>query len=157
MAERLAIPKQNLHNQLQLAELPDEVIAAFAEPGDIKVRHGMRLAPLIKDERYRGAVLAAAEVLAAEQQALRNSGTGRIEGSKVFERLVAASLIARPKSAAKALASISSASGREIGQILSDTKAKGITINVNPKGQASIDEILDALRMTLERAKFARS
>jgi ParB family chromosome partitioning protein len=156
MAERLAIPKQNLHNQLQLAELPDEVIAAFAEPGDIKVRHGMRLAPMIKDERYREVVLATAKVLAAEQQALGKSGAGKIEGSKVFERLVAAGLVARPKPAAKAHASISSSSGREIGQVLSDSKAKGITIKVHPKGHASIDEILDALRITLERAKFAR-
>ena len=152
----MAIPKQNLHNQLQLAELPDEVIAAFAEPGDIKVRHGMRLAPLIKDERYRGAVLAAAEVLAEEQKALREAGSARIEGSKVCERLATASLVARSKPAAKTHPSVSTASGREIGQILSDTKAKGITINVKPKGPASIDEIMAALRLTLERAKFAR-
>src|SRR3546814_2546472 len=46
MAERLAIPKQHLHNLLQLAALPDEVVSAFAEPRDMKVRHGMRLSPL---------------------------------------------------------------------------------------------------------------
>src|SRR3546814_10662402 len=31
MAERLAITKQNLHHLLQLAELPDEVVSAFAD------------------------------------------------------------------------------------------------------------------------------
>jgi ParB family transcriptional regulator, chromosome partitioning protein len=157
MADRLGIPKQNLHNLLQLAELPDALIAAFAEPGDIKVRHGMRLAPLIKDPRYHDAVLAAADIIAGEQQSLRETGADKIEGSKVCERLAAATTPAKAPPRAKSKLAVTTASGKEVGQILADTKAKGITININPKGSASIDEILDALRSTLEHAKFTRS
>src|SRR3546814_4131850 len=86
MAERLAIPKQNLHNLLQLAELPDEVVSAFADPGDLKVRHGMRLSPLLKDDRYRDAILAEAALIIAEQEKLQATGADKIEGSKVCER-----------------------------------------------------------------------
>src|SRR3546814_16477164 len=85
MAERLAIPKQNLHNLLQLAELPDEVVSAFAEPGDLKVRHGMRLSPLIKDERYRDAILGEAAIIADEQNELPAAGADNTEGSKVCD------------------------------------------------------------------------
>ena len=46
---------------------------------------------------------------------------------------------------------------KEIGQVLADTRAKGITININPKGAASVDEILEALRPVIEHAKFIRS
>jgi ParB family chromosome partitioning protein len=158
MADRLAIPKQNLHNLLQLAELPDEVVAAFAEAGDLKVRHGMRLSPLLKDERHRDHIIAEALVVAQEQQALKDRGGDKIEGSKVCERLAAVALQTRtqPKATARTKPALTGASGKEIGQILADTKAKGITININPKGAASTDEILAALRPIIENAKFGR-
>lgn len=156
MAERLAIPKQNLHNLLQLAELPDEVVAAFAEPGDLRVRHGMRLSPLLKNEQHRAAVISAALALRDEQQRLKDVG-GKIEGIKVCERLVAAA--AKPaaaKPASRAKPALTAVSGKEIGRILADTRTKGITININPNGAASVDEILEALRPAIESAKFNR-
>src|SRR3546814_20405443 len=114
MAERLAIPKQNLHNLLQLAELPDEVVSAFAEPGDLKVRHGMRLSPLIKDERYRDAILGEAAIIAAEQKELLAAGAEKIEGSKVCERLAAAVTPSRPAPSPKAKPAPTAASGKAI-------------------------------------------
>ncbi|MDE8654704.1 ParB/RepB/Spo0J family partition protein [Novosphingobium album (ex Liu et al. 2023)] len=159
MAERLAIPKQNLHNLLQLAELPDEVVAAFAEPGDLKVRHGMRLSPLLKNEQHRDAIVSAALALHAEQQALKDAGSDKIEGIKVCERLAAAatSPATSRKPLARAKPALTAASGKEIGQVIADTRAKGITININPKGAASVDEILEALRPAIEGAKFSRN
>lgn len=156
MAQRLAVPKQNLHNLLQLAELPDEVVSAFADPGDLKVRHGMRLSPLLKDERYRDNILAEAVNVAGEQTALRASGADKIEGSRVCERLVAAAQPPRAKPVARSKHALTAVSGKEIGQVLSDTRAGGITINIRPKEGASIEEILAALRPVLEGAKFAR-
>lgn len=159
MADRLAIPKQNLHNLLQLAELPDEVVAAFAEPGDVKVRHGMRLSPLLKNEQYRDAIISAAVALRAEQQALKDAGSDKIEGIKVCERLAAAAATpaVSKKSPPRAKPALTAASGKEIGQIVADTRAKGITININPKGAASVEEILEALRPAIESAKFSRN
>lgn len=156
MAERLAISKQNLHNLLQLAELPEEVVSAFAEAADLKVRHGMRLSPILKDPRHRDAVIAEAKLIANEQQDLHSAGLPRIEGSRVCERLAAVSAQTKAKPTAKSKPALTVAGGREIGQILADTKAKGITININPKGTTSVDEILDALRAVVENAKFMR-
>lgn len=155
MAERLAIPKQNLHNLLQLAELPDEVVNAFADPADIKVRYGMRLSPLLKSDN-RDVIISEAMTVSAEQEALKVAGGEKIEGAKVLERLTAAvTLNAVPKQpVAKAKPTLMAASGKEIGQILSDSKSKGMTINIKPKSAASVDEILEALRPTIERAKF---
>ncbi|HEX7855216.1 MAG TPA: ParB/RepB/Spo0J family partition protein [Sphingobium sp.] len=157
MAERLAIPKQNLHNLLQLAELPDEVVAAFAEPADVKVRHGMRLSPLLKDAERRDPILAAANDIATEQSNLRDAGSPKIEGSRVCERLVAAATAPRTMvSPTRTKAVVMAASGREVGQILSDTKTKGMTLSINPKGGSSVDEILEALRPIIENARFNR-
>ncbi|MCX7283853.1 MAG: ParB/RepB/Spo0J family partition protein [Novosphingobium sp.] len=156
MAERLAIPKQNLHNLLQLAELPDAVIAAFSEPGDIKVRHGMRLSPLLKDERYRGNILTAALEIAEEQESLKASGGPRIEGSRVCERLATAAQRQTSAGKPKSKPVVTTASGNVLGEVLSNTKAKGITIQINPKESASVDEILEALRPIFEGARFSR-
>lgn len=156
MAERLAIPKQNLHNLLQLAELPDEVISAFASPADLKIRHGMRLSPLLKDPQRRDAIIGAALLLAQEQRALKQSGADKIDGSKVCERLVAAINAPRTKAAAKPKTVLTSSSGREIGKILTDTRAKGITFCINPQDGASVEEILDAVRPAIENARFLR-
>jgi ParB family chromosome partitioning protein len=153
MADRLAIPKQNLHNLLQLAELPDEVVAAFAQPADLKVRHGMRLSPLVKDDRHRDAIIARALEIAAEQATLKDAGREKIDGSRVCEQLAGAALPTKARPNAKSVPSVTTSSGREIGQVLSDTRAKGITININPRGEASVDEILEALRPVIEKAK----
>lgn len=53
-------------------------------------------------------------------------------------------------------ARINAASGSRICDVLADTKAKGITININPKVTTSVDDILEALRPVLENAKSAR-
>lgn len=156
MAERLAIPKQNLHNLLQLAELPDEVVSAFADPADLKIRHGMRLSPLLKDPAYRDAIISAALSLAQEQRSLKESGADKIDGSKVCERLVAAATAPRTKTATKPKTMLTSSSGREIGKILTDTRAKGFTVNINPQSGTSIEEILEALRPAIENARFLR-
>lgn len=157
MADRLAISRQNLHNLLQLAELPDDVISAFADPGDLKVRHGMRLSPLLKDERYRDTIIARAAEIGAEQKALRLAGADRIDGARVCERLAAAaSPMSGEKPKSRSRPAITGTAGNEIGHVLADTRAKGITININPKSQASVDDILDALRPVIEAAKFGR-
>lgn len=156
MAQRLAIPKQNLHNLLQLAELPDEIVEAFADPADLKIRHGMRLSPLVKDIRYRESIIAEARMIAREQHNLQENGRERIEGARVCERLAAAALPDRVKRGASSKASLTSSSGVEVGAILGDTRARGITFNINPKDDVSIDEILNAVREALEKAKFSR-
>jgi ParB family chromosome partitioning protein len=156
MAQRLAIPKQNLHNLLQLAELPDDIVAAFADPGDLRIRHGMRLSPLLKDQRHRDSMITEAHAIAIEQRGLREAGTDKIEGSRVCERLAAAALPSHARPAAPAKATLISSAGQEVGFVLVDTRAKGITININPKGNVPLDEILEALRKAIENARFAR-
>ncbi|ANI80082.1 ParB/RepB/Spo0J family partition protein [Sphingobium sp. EP60837] len=156
MAARLAIGKQNLHNLLQLAELPPEVVRAFADPSDLKVRHGMKLSPLLKQPDLQEAILIAARELAQEQASRRASGQEPIEGPQVYQRLVTASPKRTERPSSRAKARVNSPDGEEIGLIVSDTKAKGMTININPKRSMNVEEILAALRPVIEAAKFAK-
>jgi ParB family chromosome partitioning protein len=90
-----------------------------------------------------------------EQRALREAGADKIEGSKVCERLSNATSAPRVKASLKSKPALKSSSGHEVGIILADTRTKGITININPKGQCPL-KILDSLRTAIENAKFAR-
>src|SRR3546814_21028164 len=117
----------------------------------------MRLSPLIKDERYRDAILGEAAIIAAEQKELLAAGAETIEGSKVCERLAAAVTPSRPAPSTKAKPALTAASGKEIGHVIATTKAKGITIHINPKGRATVDKITDALRSVNSNPRFARN
>lgn len=155
MAERLAIGKQNLHNLLQLAELPEEVIGAFASMSDLKVRHGMKLSPLLKKPDLRDAIIAEALAISEEQAARAAAGEPAIDGPQIVQRLSVANNKPVRKASLKSRPSLATASGDEIGQIVTDSKSKGITLTINPKKPVEIDEIMAALRPVIEAAKFS--
>ncbi|SEK01961.1 chromosome partitioning protein, ParB family [Sphingobium sp. AP50] len=154
MAERLAIGKQNLHNLLQLAELPEEVVRAFANISDLKVRHGMKLSPLLKQPELRDAIIAEALAVAEEQNRRSEAGEPVIDGPQIVQRLSTANARPARKAIPKSRPSLATASGDEIGQIVADSKSKGITLTINPHKPIDIDEILAALRPVIEAAKF---
>lgn len=154
MAERLAIGKQNLHNLLQLAELPQEVVDAFATLSDLKVRHGMKLSPLLKQPTLRDAIMAEAKIISAEQNRRRRAGEPMIDGPQVLQRLAAANARPATKAAPRHRSSLSTSKGEEFGQIVADSRIKGMTLTINPRGKLDIDEILEALRPVIEGAKF---
>lgn len=155
MAERLAIGKQNLHNLLQLAELPEEVVGAFANMSDLKVRHGMKLSPLLKQPDLRDAIIAEALAIGEEQGRRALAGEPAIDGPQIVQRLSSANSRPVKKAAPKSRPSLATASGYEIGQIVTDSKSKGITLTINPKKPVDIEEILAALRPVIEAAKFS--
>ena len=155
MAERLAIGKQNLHNLLQLAELPEEVVRAFASMADLKVRHGMKLSPLLKQPDLRDAIIAEALAIIDEQARRAAAGQSPIEGPQIVQRLSSAHGRPARKATPRHRPSLATASGDEIGQIVTDSRAKGITLTINPKKSVDVEEILAALRPVIEAAKFA--
>ena len=156
MAERLAIGKQNLHNLLQLAELPEEVVRAFASMTDLKVRHGMKLSPLIKQPDLRDAIIEEALALADEQVRRAAAGELPIDGPQVVQRLSSASAKPNKKASTRSRPSVVTLSGEEVGQIVADSKTKGITLTINPKKSVDMEELLAALRAVIEAAKFSK-
>lgn len=155
MAERLAIGKQNLHNLLQLAELPAEVVEAFATMSDLKVRHGMKLSPLLKQPGLRDAIIEEALAIRVEQGRRATAGEPPIDGPQIVQRLSSANAKPAKKTLSRSRPSLATADGQEIGQIITDSKSKGITLTINPKKAIDIDEILMALRPVIEAAKFS--
>lgn len=87
MAERLQVTKTWLSRYLELARLPELVLAAFGSPHVIGISHGASLAPLLRDERVRSRVLAEAQSLATAQQARREACEPFFPASAVVQRL----------------------------------------------------------------------
>jgi ParB family chromosome partitioning protein len=64
MAERLKVSEAWLSRYLDLARLPAELVAAFADPHELKIKHVTQLKPLLKPDDRAKRVLAEAGVIA---------------------------------------------------------------------------------------------
>jgi ParB family chromosome partitioning protein len=67
MAQRLNVSEAWLSRYLDLARLPAEVVAAFADPHELKIKHVTFLKPLLKPDDRASRVLAEATVIAARK------------------------------------------------------------------------------------------
>ena len=78
MATRLEVTKSWLSRYLELARLPDEILACFASPHVIGISHAANIAPLLNRPPIRARILEVAGELAREQQAHRAAGPHRL-------------------------------------------------------------------------------
>jgi ParB family chromosome partitioning protein len=97
MAERLEVSKSWLSRYLELARLPDGIVAAFGSPQVIRISHAATLAPLLRLPPQQQRMLAEAQALAHAQLAREAAGEGRLPAATVMRRLtMAAKARARP-------------------------------------------------------------
>jgi ParB family chromosome partitioning protein len=153
MAERLSLPKSRLSELLLLAELPAEVVSAYARPADIKIHHAAKLAPLLRAHTTKELVLAAAIELKDEQKRRMDAGEGPLEPAQVLNRLL--SSVSIPK-VPKQRPTVTHQNGVQVATIIKDQARDGITLTIKPSKKLSVDEILAALRPVLESAKFQK-
>jgi ParB family chromosome partitioning protein len=88
MAERLQVTKSWLSRYLELARLPEPVIAAFEPRQAIGISHGAQLAPLLRDARARESIVTEAVAVAAEQGIRKGEGKDPIAPAAVVQRLI---------------------------------------------------------------------
>ncbi|MFC7705534.1 ParB/RepB/Spo0J family partition protein [Plastorhodobacter daqingensis] len=90
MAERLEVSEGWLSRYLQLARLPEEIIAAYPDIREIRELHARTLRPYLGDPQQRAQLIEAAGELAAEQRAAREGQGAPVPAAKVLARLKAA-------------------------------------------------------------------
>ncbi len=90
MAERLEVSESWLSRYLNLAKLPDAVVAAFGSLREIRELHARLLKPLLAEEATRKAVLAEAKALSKVQVKAREAGQEGLAAAQVVARLKAA-------------------------------------------------------------------
>lgn len=138
MAEHLNLSKSWLSRLLDVARLPEELVAAFSDTHDITVRVARDIKPLAGDVKSFAKMRDEAERIEDE----RNRGGVRISGPEVAKRLVKATVASAVKGGAE-----KEITGKGGKVILRYTKARGggLTIKVPPKAEATPSELLKAI------------
>ncbi|AMK20494.1 ParB-like protein (plasmid) [Sphingobium sp. MI1205] len=150
LADRVKLSKSMLSRYIGLTEIPQSIISAFHSPMDLQVRHGDKLLPALRNPALREKMIAAAQEIAAEQSFRQSGDEEPISGADVVARLIKATT----SRAGRVQKTAIEANGSAIGQVDRD-RARGLTITINPT-DLSADDILEALRPLIERAKILK-
>lgn len=148
MAERLEKSTAWLSRYLDLARLPAELVEAFNDSHDLKIKHVTQLKPLLKPADRAARVLAEAAVLAAEK------GQGRgLKPQDVIRRLTAAAdapkRSAAPKKSGLAGEVVTAAGGAPVLRI-DGRKRRELSLTLLLGGGGSRDDAETALRALLD-------
>jgi ParB family chromosome partitioning protein len=149
MAEALGLSNSQLSRLLSLAQMPDEVVNAFATREDLRVRHSEVLTPLLRRPEQRGLLLAAAGEVSSEQQ---------LRATRNEKMIPAATVLARLKQAASTdpveydRGGPIVVAGEPIGRIKAlKTGSLAVEFAIAPATQ--LDDILAELREAIEIAR----
>ncbi len=135
MAERLEVTIDWLSRFLSLADLPDEIVKAYRDITEIKVRHYRDLAPALKRASAKKKILEAARELHGKN----------LDGKQVITALKAATEQPRPKKSI--LASYETSGGAKMLSV--SKKGKG-GLSIAIEAGVTKDELRQALEKVIE-------
>lgn len=144
MVDRLRVTKSWLSRYLELAKLPPDVLAAFGSPHVIGIRSAAELAPLLKNEKVRDAILQEAQSLAGEQAALQVAQSPLLAPAAVVRRLVAVTQSPRKKLGKASSDEIRASSGVVIVR-KERVRGGGLKLHILPRTKVGKSEYLKAL------------
>ena len=149
MAARLNVAPAWLSRLLDLARLPDVVLACFADTRELRVEHAKQLGPLLKIGPSAKRILAAAVELATAQAKAVQDGQAPARASDVVRQLQSAAVIrAAQAKAAPPASTVSSGAGRPMMRIVRSRRSARIEL-VSGSG-ASRAELLSAFSALLD-------
>ncbi|MGW8191905.1 ParB/RepB/Spo0J family partition protein [Sphingomonas hankookensis] len=138
MAEHLKLSKSWLSRLLDVARLPESIVAAFSDTHDITVRVARDIKPLASDGKTLARMKDEAERIEGE----RSRGEVRLSGAEVAKRLIKATVMASPKSSADR--EVLGKGGKPILRY-SKVRGGGLTIKIPARSDATRSEVLEAI------------
>lgn len=96
MAERLDVDRAWLSRFLDLARLPEDVVAAFGDVLQLRETHARQLKAFLVQGPEKGRIVSAAKTIAADQMRRREAGEPLLESSKVVAALKNAAVAKAP-------------------------------------------------------------
>ncbi len=142
MAERMEVSEAWLSRYLDLAGLPNQVVDAFCDIMEIKVKHGRDLKAPLKDRKVRDKIIKRADELAKEQAARTEAGQGTLTGTVVVKELLGAMVAKKPASRGT-LVEYTTAKGAAMMSV-NRQGGSGLLLRVVPKSGATKQELLEA-------------
>lgn len=152
MAERLKLSKGWLSKMLKAATIPDEVLAAFADPAELTLNPAYRLAGALDDKARARAIRKEAKAIAAQNAKARSEGRAGLPGPVTLKRLLAASDLAdngQPLAAKDFRMEIPGPYGRTILAV-KDVTRQGVTIQLPMASGAGDEQLAAALKEVLD-------
>lgn len=147
MAERLRVSKGWLSKMLKAATLPDAVLAAFADLGELTLNPAYALASAMDDKARAQAILKEAAAIAGENKAALRLGSPALPGALIHKRLMAAQA-SKGKAEKDAPFEVTGKYGRPILAVKSVNR-QGVTLHLPAGGGADEDQLVAALRSAL--------
>ena len=153
MSEKISISRGTLRHYLNLANLPEAVVAAYPRATDIPLRNATQLTPLLNDPAARGRIEARAEEIANEQASARERGdASAYDARAVHAQLLDAGRAAPIKTAKRKPASetVRNAEGRTILEV--ENGRKYLTFRVALANTPPTREVLTEIRKRLPKS-----
>jgi ParB family chromosome partitioning protein len=144
MVDRLRVSKSWLSRYLELARLPGEVVSAFGSSQTIGIKHAAQLAPSLKNDKTREAIIAEAMIVSEEQHRLQAGGQSILKPAVVVRRLLSKAKPATRRPEKSKVTEILAPNGRVILKT-EKVRGGGFRIDVLSKTGASRVEYLEAL------------
>lgn len=89
LARVVGLDKGTISRYLRVAEVPTQILNAYAELKDLSMNHGPKLVVLLEQsDKNRARMMEEAAQLAEEQREAKHNGKSLIAGATVFKRLV---------------------------------------------------------------------
>jgi ParB family transcriptional regulator, chromosome partitioning protein len=149
MVDRLRVTKSWLSRYLELAKLLAEAVAAFGSPHVIGIRNAAELAPLLKNEKTREAVVREARALSAEQERLKEAQSPYLKPVVVVRRMIAVAQAPRVKPSKQSADEIRAANGVVIVR-KERVRGGGFKLHIVPRTKIGKAEYLKALATLFE-------
>jgi ParB family chromosome partitioning protein len=147
MAEALNLSNSQLSRLLSLAQMPDEVVNAFATKEELRVRHSEVLTPLLRRPEQREQVLAEAARIGQEQQRLAASGEKMIAAATVLARLRSVTRVSTRTDAETPVV----VDGVQVGKVKSGRE--GAMIELQITAGLDLDMVLRTLRAVVIKSR----
>jgi len=143
MADRLEVSEGWLSRYLDLARLPKEIVAAFSAVTEIRVQHGRKLKPLLRNAKSKAELIACASRLRTQQQ------SELIRPEDVMRSLIASGKQKGSKKRQKPiLAEYESREGKRIMSVVRRGKY-GLVFNFTNPAEISEEELFAACKKAI--------
>ncbi|MFV0643691.1 MAG: ParB/RepB/Spo0J family partition protein [Sphingomonadaceae bacterium] len=148
MAERLNVTPSWLSRYLDLARLPEVIIAAFSSPHDLRIKHVTQIKPLLKPQVRLEQVERRAKELSDQKR------QGNILApADVIKQLVAAykgpQKVRSAERGAGSHETIMDSKGKPILTVRKPKRGEGVSVTLIPDGQGNRAEVMPALEKIL--------
>jgi ParB family chromosome partitioning protein len=140
MAGRLEVGVPWLSRYLNLAELPEEIVAAYPDVTEIRESHARQLRPFLKDRKTQGKIIKCAKEIAEVQRRARVDGDKMMDGKEVVRKLKVS--VRKQPLKANVLATYECATTKKPMMEVARHGRGGLMLNVAANSGASKEELL---------------